>query len=182
MKFTVDIDLDWIGEDSSIDDEVKNQIIGSIESKVLKTLEGKVMEAAQSRIESQVSVLIRDTVTAKVEQLMTVPRTATDSYGRVVKENFTIEQLLIEAVDAAVTKKTLDQNGRVANGYDQKYTQFEYFATKDIPSLVDKKVKELGESVKKDIEQLITQKIKMQVADKLTAMIVENSTSLSLKA
>ncbi len=36
MKFNVEIDLDWIEEDSSIDEEVKRQIIGSIENKVLK--------------------------------------------------------------------------------------------------------------------------------------------------
>ena len=36
MKFAVEIDLDWIEEDSSIDEEVKRQIITSIENKVLK--------------------------------------------------------------------------------------------------------------------------------------------------
>lgn len=189
MKFTVDIDLDWIEEDSSIDDEVKHQIITSIENKVLKKLEEKVLASAQERIESQMTKLITDKIHAMVSEkivaLMSLDRTATDEYGRVTKANFTIESMLIDAVESAVTRKALDKNGRPASGgYGDRpeFSYFEYFATKDIPALIDAKVKALSEAVKKDIEQLVTTKIKTQVADKLTALIVENSTALSLKA
>lgn len=189
MKFSVEIDLDWIEEDSSIDEEVKHQIITSIENKVLKKLEEKVLASAQERIESQMEKLVTDNIHAmvseKVAALMSLDRTATDEYGRVTKANFTIESMLIDAVESAVTRKALDRNGKPASGgYNDKaeFSYFEYFATKDIPTLIDAKVRALSETVKKDIEQLVTSKIKTQVADKLTALIVENSTALSLRS
>lgn len=189
MKFAVEIDLDWIEEDSSIDEEVKHQIITSIENKVLKQLQDKVLATASERIEAQVTGLITSNVhtmvSEKVAALMSLDRTATDEYGRVTKANFTIESMLIDAVESAVTKKTLNSSGKVASGnYNDAahYSYFDYFATKDIPALIDAKVKALSEIVKKDIEQLVTTKIKTQVADKLTALIVENSTALSLRS
>lgn len=188
MKFAVEIDLDWIEEDSSIDEEVKHQIITSIEAKVLGALKEQVLSKAKEKIDEQIVTLVNENihtmVSAKVAELMSVNRTVTDQYGRVTKENFTIEQMLIDAVDGAINKKTLDGDGRVASdGYNSRaaYSHFDYYATKNIPAMVDAKVKELGEKVKKDIEQLVTEKIKTQVADKLTALIVDNSTALSLR-
>lgn len=189
MKFNVEIDLDWIAEDSSIDEEVKHQIMTSIEAKVLKQLQEKVLASAQAKIDGQIQSMINDNVhtmvSEKVAELMSMPRTATDEYGRVVKENFTIESLLIGAVESAVTKKTLNSDGRQASGgYNDnaKYSYFEWFATKDIPALIDKQVKALAEKTQKDIEQLVKDKIKSEVADKLTNLIVENSTALSLRS
>lgn len=190
MKFAVEIDLDWIEEDSSIDAEVKHQIIASIENKVLAKLTDTVMKSAQEKIDAQIMALvtanINTMVTEKVAALMHLNRTSTDEYGRVKKENFTIESLLIEAVDGAITRKTLTSDGRPASsdgygGSRAEYSHFDFYATRAIPAMVDAKVKELGEKVKKDIEELVTTKIKTQVADKLTALIVDNSTSLSLR-
>jgi hypothetical protein len=186
MKFNVEIDLDWIEEDSSIDETVKHQIISNIEGRIVKTLQEKVLQSAQSKIDGQIQDLINANVHAmvseKVAALMTVPRTATDEYGRVKRENFTIEQLLVEAVESAVNRKTLDENGRnSSDNYGKKYSYFEYFATKDIPALIDKQVKALAEKTQKDIEALVKDKIKTEVADKLTSLIVENSTALSLR-
>lgn len=186
MKFNVEIDLDWIDEDSTIDETVKHQIISNIESRIVRTLEAKVLESATAKIDGQIQALINTNVHAmvseKVANLMTVPRTATDEYGRVTKENFTIESMLINAVDAAVNRKTLDENGRnSSDNYGKKYSYFEYFATKDIPALIDKRVKALAEQTQKDIETLVKDKIKTEVADKLTNLIVENSTALSLR-
>lgn len=189
MKFTVEIDLDWIEEDSTIDAEVKHQIMASVEGKVLKKLQDEVLSSAKEKINTQIQGMINDNVHAmiseKVAALMSQPRTSTDDYGRVVKENFTIESLLIEAVESAVTKKTLNSDGRQASGgYNDnaRYSYFERFSTKDIPALIDKQVKTLAEKTQKDIEQLVKDKIKTEVADKLTNLIVENSTALSLRS
>lgn len=186
MKFNVEIDLDWVEEDSTIDEEVKRQIIGNIESRILKGLQDTVLKSAQEKIDSQIQGLITQNVhkmvSEKVAQLVVQPRTQTDSYGRVVRENFTIESLLVEAVDAAVNRKTLDENGNLrSDHYQQKYSYFDYYALKTIPALVDKQIKTLTEKTTKDIETLVKDKIKTEVADKLTSLIVENSTALSLR-
>lgn len=186
MKFAVEIDLDWVEEDSTLDEEVKQQIIKSIENKVLQTLKDSVLKSAQEKIDAQIEGMVDASVSAlvsaKIAELMAISRTATDSYGRVTKENFTIEQKLIDAVEGAISTKTLDENGRPTSGYQVKYSYFDYFTLKDIPALIDKQVKTLAEQTKKDIEVLVRDKIKTEVADKLTNLIVENSTALSLRS
>lgn len=186
MKFNVEIDLDWIEEDSSIDEEVKHQIINSIENKCLKSLQEQVISSAKEKINSQIEDLVNENihklVSEKVAELMKLNRTSTDQYGRVIKENFTIESMLIEHIDGAITKKVLTSSGSYASDhYRAEYSYFDYYLKKDIPEMVTKKVKDLGDQVKKDIELLVTEKIKTQVADNLTALIVDNSTALSLK-
>lgn len=188
MKMNVEIELDWVDDESNISDVVKYEIIKNIETRVTGNIQQSIKESVAKSVEAQLEKMaveaVSNAVNDKVASLMAIPRTQTDNYGRVVKENFTIEQLLIEAVEQAVLKKTLDENGRSVgrDGYGARFSHFEYFATKDIPALVDKKVKELGEGIKKDIEQQVSTKIKMQVADKLTSLIVDNSTALSLKS
>jgi hypothetical protein len=187
MKFNVEIDLDWVEEDSTIDEVVKHQIISNIEGRILKTLQETVLNSAKAKIDAQIQGLITQNVhkmvSEKVAQLIAEPRSQTDAYGRVVKENFTIESLLIEGVESAVNKKTLNESGNFcSDSYNQKYSYFDYYTTKTIPSLVDKQIKALTEKTTKDIEALVKDKIKTEVADKLTALIVENSTALSLRS
>lgn len=185
MKFNVEIDLDFVEEGETLSDTIKNEIVSNIERRVTANIHQQIKESVSKRIEEQLEKMaieaVSTAVNSKVSELMALPRTQTDNYGRVVKENFTIEQLLINAVESAVLEKTLDENGRQSN-YGARFSRFEYFATKDIPALVDKKVKEMSESVKKDIEDQVSNKIKGAVADKLTQLIVDNSTALSLKS
>lgn len=186
MKINVEIDLDWVEEGESISDTIKGQIVQSIENRVTANVQQSIKESAQKLVEAQLDKLAIEAVSTavndKVAVLLALPRTQTDNYGRAIKENFTIEQLLIDAVDQAVLKKTLDENGRNASDYSARFSRFEYFATKDIPALVDKRIKALAEETHKDIERLIKDKIKTEVADKLTNLIVENSTALSLRS
>jgi hypothetical protein len=186
MKFDVEIDLDWIEEDSTIDETIKHQIITNIENRVVSALQAKVLESAQKKIDEQIGGLVKENVhklvTEKVVALMALPRTETDKYGRVTRENFTIESLLIEAVEKAVMTATLDEQGRVTDGYHAKYSYFQYYATKDIPALIQKRIQSMTEELKKDIETQIKNNIKAEVADKLTSLIVENSTALSLRS
>lgn len=184
MKFNVEIDLDFVEENESISDTIKAQIVQNIEKRVTANVQSQIKESAQKLVEAQMDKMAIEAVSSaindKVAALLALPRTQTDGYGRVVKENFTIEQLLIDEVESAVMKKTLDENGR-DTGYSARFSRFEYFATKDIPALVDKRVKALAEQTQKDIETLVKDKIKTEVADKLTNLIVENSTALSLR-
>lgn len=180
MKFNIEVDLDWIEEDGSIDELIKDQVVAKVERQVADALKKSVMEKAEQRIESSVLAICSQEITTRIEELMKETRTATDQYGRVTRANFTLESMLVERIDEAFTKKTLNEEGR-AESHSPKYSQVEYMIHRSIPKIVDAKVKELGEKTQKQIEQLVTDKIKTQVADKLTSLIVDNSTALSLR-
>ena len=181
MKFNVEIDLDWIEEDSTVDEEVKRQIISNVEKNVTGNLQKMIIESAKQRIETAVLETATKSVSDRVAELMLEKRVVTDENGRVLKADFSLESKLIEIIDSALTRKTLNENGSAANGYGAKYSMFEFMAFKNIEKLVDAHVTKHATEVHKNIEHLVTEKIKTQVADKLTALIVENSSALSLK-
>ena len=181
MKFNVEIDLDWVEEDTTIDEEIKRQIIRKVEGNVTENLKKEITESAKAQIEKTVLETAVSAVNARVAELMQEKRVVTDKNGRVVDDSFSLDNKLIEIIDSALTKKTLNADGSTTNSYNAKYSMFEFMATKNIEKMVDERVALHAAKVSKDIESLVTEKIKTQVADKLTALIVDNSTVLSLK-
>jgi len=181
MKFQVDIDLDWVEEDGTIDEAIKYQIISRVEEKVTSQLVKKIMESATERIEEQINNICSDAIKARVDDLMTGKRVLTDSFGAVVNPDFSIEKALTDLIAGALTRKTLDENGRHSDGYNKKYTQFEWHTVREVPSMVNKAVEVQLKDTESTIKRLVEEKIKSGIADKLTNLIVNNSASLSLK-
>ena len=179
--FKMDLEIDWIDEDSSIDETIKQEIIGNIESKVTRKIYEKVLESAESKIMDKVDSMVNDAVSDRIESFLSKPRDVTDKWGEVIKEGVTVESLLTEKLEQAMSKKTLNKDGKPDN-YHAKYSAFDFMAMKNIGEIVDARIAVLVGETKVNIEQMVTDKIKTQVADKLTNMIMENSETLTLKA
>jgi len=193
MKFQVDIELDWVEEDGTIDEAIKDQIISSVESKVISQLAKKLMESATGRIEDQINNICSDAIKAKIDELMTGKRVLTDQFGTVTNPDFSIEKALTGMVSDAMTHKTIDENGRrTSEKYHAKYSLFEWHTAREVPDMVKnavaaqtKKATETVDAQLRDaeirIKQLVESRIKESVADKLTKLIMENSSTLALK-
>jgi len=188
-KFNIELEIDWIDEESNLDETVKLEIMSSIERKVTSKIYEKILKKSSEVIEAKVIELATSAVNEKIDDFISKPRNITDKYGEVERENVTIESLFIESMESAFDKKTLSKDGRNHTGYgsgshsilsyliEQKMNAF----NADVESLIDKEVKHHAEITKENIEQMVTEKIKTQVADKLTNLIMDNSTSLQLK-
>jgi hypothetical protein len=179
-KFNLELEIDWIDEESNLDETVKQEIMRSIEERVVSKVRTTVLEKAEESIVKRVDDLVTEAIKEKIEQFLTTPRDITDRYGDVIKENVTVESLFKEKMESAFSKKTLDKDGNTG-GYSNTYSIVEFITQKGMDALVDERVKELAKDAKILIEETVAQKIKTNIADGLTEMILENSTALKLK-
>ena len=180
-KLNLELEIDWIDEEMNLDETVKRELVAAIEKTVVAKIQAKVLKDSEKRINEQVDILVTDTIKDKIEQFLNKPRNVTDKYGEVIKENVTVEGLLKERMENAMTQRTLDENGKACS-YSAKYSIFEFFAGKNMNRIVSERVQALASDTKKEIEQMVTTQIKANIADKLTNMIMDNSTALSLKS
>lgn len=179
-KFNLELEIDWIDEESNLDEAVKQEILNAIENRVTSKIQAAMLERAEKNIESKAEEIVTNAILEKIDEFINKPRNITDRYGDVIRENITVETLIKEKIDSAFDKKTLDDSGKKAS-YSPKFSIFEFCVGQGVETLVEKKVSELAAQTKIKIEELVTEKIKTQVADNLTDLIMENSTALKLK-
>jgi hypothetical protein len=183
-KFTVEVDLDWIGEEGNIDEEVENRILSRIEAKALEKLMTVIDKDSKARVEVAVDAQIGATLKEKIETLLAMPRTITDDYGRTTQEGVTLDHMLTARMEKMMSGiKVLDKDGQwTGEGYRAEFSVLEFFASKNLSKIVQARVAALAAQTKKDIEIQVADKIRTQVADKLTQMIMDNSSALALKS
>lgn len=189
----VEIDLDWIDEEDNISDVIKNELIGSLERSVVNSLrekaEKKVLELVDEQVTEKVNEMVTTSVVDRVKEIMEKPRTITDRWGEVVSEGATIDSMIKEMVDKGMEKACLDEKGKYTkDSYRQKYSLFEYCLKEKTDSYLESQASFIASKVqtaidesKENIESMVAEKIRVHVADNLTNMIMENSTTLGLK-
>ena len=89
-KINVTIDLDWIGEDNSLDEKIKGEIVSS----VVNTLSEKVLDELSEEVEKQISDTIGTRLNEYMDEFFDTPRDITDRWGEVIKEGVTIKSQL----------------------------------------------------------------------------------------
>lgn len=184
MILDLKIEIDWLEEDMSVSDAVKQSIIYDVKRQVSEPVIKQIKEAADTEIRKQLEAETTKAISSRIEKYLSTPRTITDSFGDVIKEDVTVESLLKEKIESAFSKKTLDNDGKTTS-YNPRHSLFEYLVirkTDSIPEMVSKMVESETKDTQETIERLVKDSVKTNVADKLTDLIMENSTALSLRS
>jgi len=106
MKFTVEVDIDWIDEEGSIDEEIQRQLI----SGAAKIIEKKFTDVAASNIAKAADKLI----TAKTEQLIysVLEKPVTISTGWNSKEEYDSIYDMVEQRMTNLYDKKIGSSGK----------------------------------------------------------------------
>ena len=162
-KINVTIDLDWIGEDNSLDEEIKGEIVSS----VVNTLSEKVLDELSEEVEKQISDTIGTRLNEYMDKFFDTPRDITDRWGEVIKEGVTIKSQLKDALDNFMGEK-VDSYGKPSSGYDGK-TRFQWSVEKYYNDFsrtsVDKAAKAAADRIKQLADEQISKKIGKKMAD-----------------
>lgn len=163
-KINITLDLDWFGEDGSLDEELKQKIADEVVQKIADKEIGNISETAENMISEQIDKRMND----YMDELFDKPRNITDRWGEVIKENVTIKSQLKEALDNFIDQR-IDRNGKVTNSaYDSKnrvqYIAEEYYNTY-CKGTIEKIARDTAEEIKRLTEQQISTKIGKKMAD-----------------
>lgn len=156
----LEIELDWIDEESNFDESVKQQVIDSI----VRKIEGKINADIEKKVNSIIDEGVVNRVNNLTEKLFNdfLNRSVniTDRYGDIIKSYDSVESLIKQRFDNFMTQ-TVDDKGRTHNGaYGVKHERIVY--------IVDKQLKEFANEFTTNAVSKVSEEIKTHVQNGLT--------------
>lgn len=176
MKLNVEIELDWIEEDSSLDEEFQAKLIhgvtSSISEKCLAEVRNKSLESINQTLEKAIEISTQtiDRRTLEfVDEWFEKGIYVTDNWGN-VKTKGTIKELLEKRFDDTLSRK-VNKSGEFTNGYDSMRL-IDYLTGVHVDRIVEERLVNFNREIDKKIESAIKQCIKDKVSDKFAQMVI----------
>ena len=160
MKFTIEVDVDWLGEDGSLDAELQSKVVHQIEQRV----SAAAMERLEQEASSRVGSIIDEAVNKLLASWLEKPVTITDRYGD-VKEKGAITELIKKRFDAFWQEK-VDQNGRT-DSYSRNETRLQWLIDGRITKHCKGFAEGLAKEVNAQVEKVMTDKLKLALGAEL---------------
>lgn len=170
-KFKIDVEIDWIGEDGTLDDQIKENIKDSIIYKIEKTVMKDIRDTAVNIAEQRIGLWINNFIQTMVSERR-IPYKA-NNYGSEV-EMVSMEEMLGKQFEKALNEQ-VDKNGKPTNSsYDRYGTRLAWVTGETARKYADERVKEFVKDIKRDIESYTSTKVKEEMMKQLTATLVQN--------
>jgi hypothetical protein len=171
----IELELDWLNEDESLDDAIKEQVIANLQNRLIKNAENQITEKLNTQLveiaDRVASSFIEKTLESKIEDLK-IPH-KTSSWGSEV-EYIPISQYIGKKYQEHLTKKSLDEYGRQANySSDAKLSISEYFIKNYLAKELTGKVSNMIQTARKDAEETIVKALENNLKEQLSADIIE---------
>lgn len=165
MKLNVTVDIDWLGEDESIDEAIKSQIIRG----VVKTISDDVIRSVKNEATKQVEQRVSELVDSTYNEFLNGTVNLTDRWGEVTKKDVSIKSLIKAQCDKWLTEK-VDENGKTST-YNANYTRAEYFVKHQISRETKSMSEQLVRKVNDEMKKFITDSLKNSIGEKLVKEI-----------
>lgn len=170
-NFKIDVEIDWIGEDGTLDDQIKenikNQIVDKIEKTVMNDIRDTAVEIAEQRTGIWINKFIQTMASEK-----TIPY-KTNEYGSKV-EMISMEEMLGKQFEKALNQQ-VDKKGEYSNSsYDRYGTRLEWLTGKMAERYANEKVADFIKNIKTDIEKYTSNRVKDEMMKQLTANLVQS--------
>lgn len=173
MKLNIQIELDWLDEEGSIDDVVQNQIIAGVKQAISKDCLAAVEDKTQKAIDDGMGAaisLMQDKVSDFFEEWLNTEAVITDRYGDVTEKG-TLKEIIKREFNNCMNEK-VDSEGRATSGYSAKYTRLEFVTGEKVKAVVDGYLSSYGRDIDKTIKESIEKGIKARVSDKFAEMVI----------
>ncbi|MDO6389044.1 hypothetical protein Q4E40_02810 [Pontibacter sp. BT731] len=156
MKFTVEVEIDWIDEETGLNEAVSGEIKSRLADKVYKHVEKQLADKISKDISSSLDAQIQKTY----EEFMEKSFTIYDQWGDPKKENVSVKSLLKEKLDNFLTER-VDDNGK-PTGYGGK-VRYEQILDKQSQKQINDFLSQLSAKViagiKNDINEQAVERI-----------------------
>ena len=180
-KIKLEIDLDWLGEDGSVDETIKEEIINNITSKVNKDILKTAENTAKERIEEVISLRIDEHVNKILEEMMLKEFQPVDRYGDAVGKKKTVKGMIKDRLDNYMTE-SVDSNGnKTEDRYNSKSTRMEWILSKIATTDMKRQIDKVTEEANKKIKQYIESELKAKLGENMSKLIGIDDTLKNLR-
>lgn len=180
MKINVSVDVEWLEEDGSMDEEVQLSIIQGVKNAISKNCLAKVEKKASQEINTAINnsinsaqELIENKAIAMADDWLTKEVTITDKWGDVV-ESVDVMTLIKKAYDKTL-ERSVDNNGKFSNGGYDKTRLIDWLVKSKVESVVQDKLKGINKDIDNQITKAVNAGIRENVSNKFAEMVVQTA-------
>ena len=175
-KFNIEVELDWIEDGYTVDEELKEQIVYGIKEELLRQSKkevvskldaeiAKVLQDATKEIDSRVDDFVGMVCQSKIEK-MKIPYKE-NSWGSEI-EYIPITEYIGQRYESFLNKKVFNDKGRIPDyDYDKKLSISEYFINNYLQKELAGKVSDMIQKAKKESEETVLKKLEQNLKDQL---------------
>lgn len=160
MKLKLEIDLDWIDEESNLDETVKQSVINSVSNKIKKGIEEKIEKDLNNKINENVVSVINQKTEELFDNFMNREIYLSDNYGSKVKVYPNVTALIKERFDNFMLQNVDDKGITTDSSYGAKHKRIYY--------IIDKQLKDFADKFTKDAVTQVSAEIKDNIKNGLT--------------
>lgn len=171
----IELELDWINEDSSVDETIKQEVIQNLQNRLIKNAENQITAKLNGILEGVANQVtdnfIEETLKAKIEDLK-IPYQKSSWDSNV--ELMPISEFVGMKYERYLNEKTLDRDGNQARyRSDAQVSISEYFINKYLEKELTSKVSSMIKTARKDAEETIVKALENNLKEQLSVDIIQ---------
>lgn len=170
-NFKIDVEIDWIGEDNTLEDQIKESIKNEVVKKIEKTVMKDIRDTAVGIAEQRIGLWINNYLATLVKE-KNIPYSKNSWNSEI--NYISIEEMIGMKFEKTL-QQTVDKNGKpTSSSYDRYGTMLDWLTGKQVQKYADEKVQGFVKDIKGDIESYTSKKVKDEMMKQLTATLVSN--------
>lgn len=173
MLFKVEVELDWVEGDNSIDDEVRSQIVSEVARQVRTNINETTKKEIQSRVSDKVDEWILEQLSLFCDRQIRI----TDKWGDTQETHESVTEMFKSKFDEFFNA-SVDKDGKAlsACAYGHRTTRIDYLLNKMAQDYLKEVTDDMDNRVKRAInaetKAKIEEKIKKGILDKVGKFVV----------
>ena len=170
-KFKVEVELEYLDEEATLDDQIKESIKQDIISKIKDTVMNDIQDTAVEIAENRIGIWINKFIQTMVSEKK-IPY-KTNEYGSKI-EMISMEEMLGKKFEKTLNEY-VDKDGKSTNSsYDRYGTKLEWLTGKLARKYADERIQDFVKNIKSDIQNYTSSKVKDEMMKQLTSQLVQN--------
>lgn len=181
-KFNIEVELDWMEEDSySIDEELKEKIVEGVEDALLqkatheavKMVDTKIAEKvkeAEETINKAVNKFIENVCSEKINNIQ-IPEKSGGWSDKITY--YSLSEYVGMQFESFIKEKRYDKNGKYKDWGNDAYSSAELLTTKYLKRELDDKISDMIQRAKHEVEVDIVKSLEQKLKENLAKDTIE---------
>ena len=181
-KFNIEVELDWMEEDSySIDEELKERIVEGVEDALLqkatheavKMVDTKIAEKvkeAEETINKAVNKFIENVCSEKINNIQ-IPEKPGGWSDKITY--YSLSEYVGMQFESFIKEKRYDKNGKYKDWGNDAYSAAELLTTKYLKRELDDKISDMIQRAKHEVEVDIVKSLEQKLKENLAKDTIE---------
>ena len=177
-KFNIEVELDWMEEDSySIDEELKERIIEGVEDALLKKATHEALRMVDAKIaekvkesEETINKFIDNVCSEKINNIQ-IPEKSSDWSDKITY--YSLSEYVGMQFESFIKEKRYDKEGNYQDWGSNRYSAADLLTTKYLKRELDDKIGNMIQRAKHEVEVDIVKSLEQKLKENLAKDTIE---------